>query len=485
MTRLHLDLRSARLAGRAYEERLGREPRRRTGSFYTPEPFVKWLVEQALLPVLRLCAAPEQILGLRVADPACGAGYFLIEAGWALAGALADRTGLQQADCLPIVQTCLTGVDVDGDALAVARGVLPGARLVHADGLTADWGGQYDVILGNPPFGGGTGRANLASRFLLHGLERVRTGGRIGLILPKSCAHIAAYASVRAAVPPPSALRDLGRGWGEVGLEQIAYVGVRQEEDRDELWQRLGVWPLYLDREACALLDRVWQAAAPLEALCLSERGRPLIFRGLPWQSRHDLLTDRDDHLPVLGGRHITHFAIRPGPYRRLPPGIAPARMRAPRVLAKRLVSSCPRIEAAWDRTGHLTFDTVTNILPGPRLPADYLTGILNSRFAAFYLNDVLFNRSRLSVDLDLPYLGRLPVVPWAGTRAQREIGALAGALSSDAATGETVSVAAAGARAAIDQLVLQVYGISDLEDLIRARTAHIDRTRRNRQAER
>lgn len=468
---MHPNLLNARQLGQAYEKRLGRERRRQTGRFYTPEPYVQWLVEQALLPVLGACESPAEILALRIADPACGAGYFLIAAGWAVAGALAVKMGAAPDACFAAAQTCLTGVDTDDTALALAASLLPGARLMEADALARDWGYGYDVILGNPPFGGGVGRFNLASRFLLRSLERLRRGGRLGLVLPKSVAHIAAYAPVRALVPSPVAMRDLGRGWREVGLEQIAVViAPGAPAQPSPLQERLGLWPLYLDGAGWELVERLWRQAAPLGALC-----RPGgIFRGLPYQSRHDLLTDHLADLPMLAGRHITHYTIREGPYRRLPQAAAPARLLAPKVVAKRLVSSKPRIEAAWDQVGLPNFDTVTNILPGEAAPPSYLTGILNSRLAAFYLTDVLFNRSVLSVDLDRPYLTRVPVVPWKGDSAQREVANLAAHLCG----GRAPSPAAT---AEIDRLVLRIYGVADCEPLVRERTSHLDEDRRKK----
>jgi SAM-dependent methyltransferase len=488
------------LRGRAYEAALSPSARRRSGSFYTPPAYVRWLAAETLIPILDGCRSAEEVLALRIADPACGAGYFLVEAAWLLATDLASRTGTEAGDWLPAVQECLTGIDTDAGALRLLGGLLPAVRLLERDALAGEWGEGYDAVLGNPPFGRGVGPGNVACRFLRLCLDRLRPGGRLGLILPKSVAHVQAYAPVRAWIAGPTVIRDLGRGWGEVGLEQIALAtgrpgpeasfpmltAVGQDGGRTpvpvSLIGSLGLWPLYLDREAGRLVERLWQGSAPLVALCRQDGGRPLIFRGLPYQSRYDLLTRGDTDIPVLGGRHLTHYTIRPGPYRRLPPPLVPQRMRGPKVIAKRLVSSCPRIEAAWDRTGLASFDTVANIVPDRGTPAEYLTGLLNSRLAAWYLRDVLFNRSVLSVDLDLPYLGRFPVVPWKGSPSQREILDLVRQLSLDAAACPEEPVPCEG-RAdlieAIDGLVLRLYGVTEAEALVTDRTGHLARQRR------
>src|SRR5262249_16431066 len=64
------------------------DERRRTGSHYTPRTLTGPIVEHALGPALERLgpkATPEQILDLKVCDPAMGSGAFLVEACRALA----------------------------------------------------------------------------------------------------------------------------------------------------------------------------------------------------------------------------------------------------------------------------------------------------------------------------------------------------------------------------------------------------------------
>ncbi|RMH21648.1 MAG: hypothetical protein D6696_05340, partial [Acidobacteria bacterium] len=72
--------------------------RKTTGSYYTPSSLITCLLDSALEPVLSEAAAkpdPETaILALKVCDPACGSGHFLIAAAHRLAKRLAAvRTG--------------------------------------------------------------------------------------------------------------------------------------------------------------------------------------------------------------------------------------------------------------------------------------------------------------------------------------------------------------------------------------------------------
>src|SRR5207248_5463874 len=68
--------------------------RKTTGSYYTPPPLVDCLLDSALEPVLAEALTqpdPEAVLlALRICDPACGSGHFLVAAARRLASRLAE-----------------------------------------------------------------------------------------------------------------------------------------------------------------------------------------------------------------------------------------------------------------------------------------------------------------------------------------------------------------------------------------------------------
>jgi hypothetical protein len=103
------------------------DERRRSGSHYTPRSLTQPIVAETLRPILERLgprATPEQILALKVLDPAMGSGAFLVEACRQLAEALVkawevhgirpemppDEDALLYAKRL-VVQRCLYGVD--------------------------------------------------------------------------------------------------------------------------------------------------------------------------------------------------------------------------------------------------------------------------------------------------------------------------------------------------------------------------------------
>jgi type I restriction-modification system DNA methylase subunit len=107
--------------------------RKTTGSYYTPTSLVECLLDSALDPVLAAAAKqpdPEPaILGLKVCDPACGSGHFLIAAAHRIASRLASvRTG--DAEAAPravrhalrdVIGHCLYGVDLNPMAVELCK----------------------------------------------------------------------------------------------------------------------------------------------------------------------------------------------------------------------------------------------------------------------------------------------------------------------------------------------------------------------------
>jgi len=106
-------------------ETAGGHDRKTTGSYFTPPALINALLDSALEPVLaqarRTRNSEAAILNLKVCDPACGSGSFLIAAAHRIAYALAQvrvggdepppsliRTALRQ-----VIGNCIYGVDIN------------------------------------------------------------------------------------------------------------------------------------------------------------------------------------------------------------------------------------------------------------------------------------------------------------------------------------------------------------------------------------
>ncbi len=112
--------------------------RKTTGSYYTPSSLIQVLLDSALDPVIedRVGAhgnSPEQheqaLLELKVCDPACGSGHFLIAAAHRIAGWLAEvRAGDNEPSpnetrraLRDVIRHCIYGVDINPMAVELCK----------------------------------------------------------------------------------------------------------------------------------------------------------------------------------------------------------------------------------------------------------------------------------------------------------------------------------------------------------------------------
>lgn len=206
--------------GVLYERLIGRENRKRRGSFYTPGEVASTVAGWALVP--------EASDGDRipvVCDPAAGGGAFLLAAG----NALVDRGHSREA----VVEHSLIGADIDPLAASVCEASLmlwaeglAAPRILVTDSLATsrdEFPCVPDVVIGNPPFlsqlSAATARTreqarlvegvvgeelggytDAASLFWLMGCRLVGPEGRVAMILPRSTLAVRDAEAIRNAV---------------------------------------------------------------------------------------------------------------------------------------------------------------------------------------------------------------------------------------------------------------------------------------------
>jgi type I restriction-modification system DNA methylase subunit len=217
--------------------------RKAHGVYYTPRWVVRFIVAQTLGRFL-VERQRDEVLHVRVLDPACGSGSFLIEAFrvldeyWA-ALEPGNTTAQVRERRTRILKENIFGIDLDPQAVEIAqlnlmliavdsRDLLPdltknivvGNSLIEREPAAKWFGaapenavewkrispeadGKFDVVIGNPPYiraegmdraerdyfmgGGGfhpVGRFDIYALFMEMGLQRLREGGSFGYIIP-------------------------------------------------------------------------------------------------------------------------------------------------------------------------------------------------------------------------------------------------------------------------------------------------------------
>ncbi|MCB9495962.1 MAG: N-6 DNA methylase [Fibrobacteria bacterium] len=137
--RVHLEVRRFVFAGMGDDDSSTKgNARKTTGSYYTPDSLVQELLKSALDPVIeaRLAARPENpeaaLLDLRVIDPSCGSGHFLLSASRRIAERLAQvrapdgavRPSDYRHALRDVISHCIHGVDRNPMAVELARTAL-------------------------------------------------------------------------------------------------------------------------------------------------------------------------------------------------------------------------------------------------------------------------------------------------------------------------------------------------------------------------
>lgn len=283
------------LVGRLYEQSLAGDcgSRRQSGSFFTPVYLVDFVVERTLGPIVEgLCW--EQICKLRILDPSCGAGAFLLgvlrylETRCLRLGAPAGVRLRRR------LAGCLVGIDLDPGALDACRVALhlavgtsvqrpPNVQLVCGDALLPETEvGAVDAIVGNPPWGQKGLRIDESLKrryrelfscssgvwdpfklFVERCHQILAPGGRWGLVLP-DILLLKNLQNVRDLILEGSALSDIahcGQAFSGVNIDTIAVCGNRVSR-RPNPHHELRIWPkLQEGWQACGTESRLHRQA--------------------------------------------------------------------------------------------------------------------------------------------------------------------------------------------------------------------------------
>lgn len=318
---------------RRYEQALAadRSARRGAGAYYTPPHLVDFVLECTLGPIVAGRDARD-LLRLRIVDPACGGGAFLLGALRFLERHLrpaGDDAGLRRA----IAERCLVGVDLDPaaleacrESLAIAVGGPVRADLRHHDGLDPALSlGRVDAVVGNPPWGQKRIALDAATRrryrrdyrcsrgpldpfklFVERSHRLLEPGGRWGLVLP-DIVLLKQHEDVRDLILEESAIEWIahaGRAFPDVNLDACVIAGRRvampAPETRTRIWHQVPAG---------------WRAAPPPERI-----QRQGVFAELPGRRFNlhlapgDLaLMRRLGSLPRLGDLFEVHEGVHTG----------------------------------------------------------------------------------------------------------------------------------------------------------------------------
>lgn len=256
--------------------------RKEQGIYYTPNFIVDYIVRNALGPILDKCRSIEDLKKIKVLDPACGSGSFLIKALEIIGDKYKEFNRPVGTNAkIQIIIENLYGVDLDEQAVEIARlnlmigaldnrvlfpslsnNIKNGNSLIsgtdeelkkyfgkdYRDKKPFNWQeefpevfkqGGFDVVIGNPPYGVELsqndqkfladnykiGSTDTAILFIKRALELLKDKGQFSFIVPKAFCFASNYQKIRKLVwDGIYILADCGRAWKEVKLEQVIFA---------------------------------------------------------------------------------------------------------------------------------------------------------------------------------------------------------------------------------------------------------------------
>lgn len=138
--------------GEAYQRLCKKEHKKELGSFYTPLEVVRYMVNDIVMDINY-----EENPNIRILDPSCGGGYFLIELYKRLV-IMAEKLGIDNPQ-KHVMDMNLYGFDIDENAIMITQIEIYEktghvASNIECRDFLIGKQEEYDIIIGNPPYMG-------------------------------------------------------------------------------------------------------------------------------------------------------------------------------------------------------------------------------------------------------------------------------------------------------------------------------------------
>ena len=302
----------------------------------------------------------------------------------------------------------------------------------------------FDAVIGNPPYFNlpktdvlknhpayndiSKGVTNIAACFIKQGCTLIRDHGYLSYIIPKSFLAVESWKPIRRFVLQHKLVsaHDVGKQWKDVALEQVV-ITLKKNSTPTTVsilanFKKIDDVPQQMFVERSAILTRATNDI--LKLICRIEE-KPacrlaniaIMPRGLTVKSSEYITAQKPNFVRVLGGINIGRFFIKDGrdskPNRFLLHDHIKIRDRKSIFGSRRIVyQNIGSTITATIVHNIPTDDTVNNlILNSNDYSYEGILALLNSKLMDFYLKFAIINNSKLTIHLDSPYLGMLPIV--------------------------------------------------------------------------
>ncbi len=287
--------------------------RKTTGSYYTPSSLIQVLLDSALDPVIEdrlkgkqdAVQQEQALLDLKVCDPACGSGHFLIAAAHRIAGWLAEvRAGDNEPSpnetrraLRDVIRHCIYGVDINPMAVELCKVNLwleslePGKPLSFLDAhikcgnSLVGVGPGLDISQLEVPdeaFNPVTGDDRAMAAFLKKRNKNEREGKEFIVTVLKTREDLDHWIAERSrgveAMPEDSAADVQAKAQAYADLQES--VEVHRQRQAADFWTAAFYWKII------APASKAYEIAAPTQGQLKRLRSDREVHAGLPEQVR-------------------------------------------------------------------------------------------------------------------------------------------------------------------------------------------------------
>jgi adenine-specific DNA-methyltransferase len=269
--------------------------RKQKGQYFTPRSIRNELLRQL----------PKGRAKLKILDPACGTGEFLLSAN----------------EHFPDAE--VEGWDIDAKLVDLAGQLAPRSNVCVRNSLEETCRGIYDIIIGNPPYYEFSptdfirkkygvllsGRTNIFSLFIKLGLDLLKEGGHLAYVVPPSMNNGAYFSRVREYIVNHSNIEFMkilnNTSLFHDALQMTMLIVLRKGKNKgDYIFEHNGV---QIFCEDPIFLRKSFLGTKSLKDLGFSVRTGRLI-----WNQNRERLTNRaEDGIPLLWAHNISTSGLR------------------------------------------------------------------------------------------------------------------------------------------------------------------------------
>ncbi len=263
--------------------------RKAQGQYFTPRSVREYLLRQL----------PQFERGAKIIDPASGTGEFLHTA----------------AQMFPAAK--LFGIELDKAPAKVSEQLVPTANIRCQDALFLNEKGQYDAVIGNPPYFEFkpssellaeygdilTGRPNIFGMFIKLGLELLKPNGYLGFVIPPSMNNGAYFSALRDFIKEHADIKHLSILSSEkifIDAQQTVMVLILQKRKNTGkyVFERNGIT---IFSQKADFLKKAFEGVYSLHDLGYQVKTGTVV-----WNQHKDKLTDcGDSATPLLWAHNI------------------------------------------------------------------------------------------------------------------------------------------------------------------------------------